>query len=114
MVEEDKFWDRVPLRRKETFRHLPLEHDGAEGVVNESVITRTHDRSLPLRLRMFAKGNFTKKVFAASTESKEPAADWEAPRAVLAVQAALCNLDDVYHKLWPLDNTPRRLWRVMI
>ena len=114
MVEEDKFWDRVPLRRKETFRHLPLERDGAEGAINENVITRAHDRALPLRLRMFAKGNYTKKGFAASAESREPAADWEAPKGVLAVQEALCNLGDVYHKLWPLDNTPRRLWRVLI
>ena len=114
VVEEDEFWNRVPLRRKETFRHLALDRDGADGLVNESVITRAHDRSLPLRLRMFAKGNFTKKGFAASSESKEPAADWEQPRAVLAVQEALCNLGDVYHKLWPLDNTPRRLWRVMV
>ena len=114
MVEEDKYWERMPLRRKETFRHLPLEHDGAEGVVNENVVTRAHDRSLPLRLRMFAKGNFTKKGFTASVESKEPAADWESPKAVLAVQEALCNLGDVFHKLWPLDNTPRRLWRVMV
>ena len=114
MVEEEKYWGRVPLRRKETFRHLPLEQDGAEGVVNENVVTRAHDRALPLRLRMFAKGNFTKKGFTTGSESKEPASEWEAPKAILAVQEALCNLGDVFHKLWPLDNTPRRLWRVMV
>ena len=74
---------------------------------NESVITRAHDRSLPLK-RMFAKGNLSKKGFGGS-DIKEPASDWEAPKGVLALQEALLNFGDVYNKLWPLDNTPRRL-----
>ena len=114
MVEPDGYWSRVPLRRKETFRHLPLEQDGCEGLINENVITRAHDRSLPLRLRMFSKANFAKKGFSASMDAKEPAADWAAPRAVLVLQEALCNFGDVYRQLWPLDNTPRRLQRVLI
>ena len=114
MAEEDSYWARVPLKRKDTYRHLPLEQDGADGQVNENVITRAHDRSLPLRLRMFARSNFAKKGFSSGTETKEPASDWEAPKAVLCVQEALRNFSDVYRKLWPLDNTPRRLERVLI
>ena len=114
MAEEDSYWARVPLKRKDTYRHLPLEQDGADGQVNENVITRAHDRSLPLRLRMFARSNFAKKGFSSGTETKEPASDWEAPRAVLCVQEALRNFSDVYRKLWPLDNTPGRLERVLI
>ena len=114
MAEEDSYWARVPLKRKDTYRHLPLEQDGADGQVNENVITRAHDRSLPLRLRMFARSNFSKKGFSSGTETKEPASDWEAPKAVLCVQEALRNFSDVYRKLWPLDNTPGRLERVLI
>ena len=114
MAEEETFWKRMPLKRKETYRHLPLEQDGADGQINENVITRAHDRSLPLRLRMFSKSNFAKKGFATGTETKEPASDWEAPKAVLCVQEALRNFSDVYRKLWPLDNTPGRLERVLI
>ena len=114
MAEEDSYWARVPLKRKDTYRHLPLEQDGADGQVNENVITRAHDRSLPLRLRMFARSNFAKKGFSTGTETKEPASDWEAPKAVLCVQEALRNFSDVYRKLWPLDNTPGRLERVLI
>ena len=32
----------------------------------------------------------------------------------LAVQEALCNFGDVYRCLWPQDNTPRRLSRVLV
>ena len=113
VVETEKYWADMPLRRKETYRHLALEGDGAEGLVNESVITRAHDRSLPLRIRMFAKGNLSKKGFG-GVDNKEPASDWEAPKGVLALQEALLNFGDVYNKLWPLDNTPRRLERVLV
>ena len=73
MVEDESFWGRMPLKRKETYRHLPLEQDGADGAVNENVITRAHDRSLPLWLMMFSKSNFSKKGFSSGSESKEPA-----------------------------------------
>ena len=114
MAEEESYWAKMPLKRKETYRHLPLEQDGADGAVNENVITRAHDRSLPLRLRMFSRTNFSKKGFSTGTENKEPASDWEAPKAVLCIQEALRNFSDVYRKLWPLDNTPGRLERVLI
>ena len=114
MAEEETYWSKMPLKRKETFRHLPLEQDGADGAVNENVIKRAHDRSLPLRLRMFSKTNFSKKGFSTGTETKEPASDWEAPKAVLCIQEALRNFSDIYRKLWPLDNTPGRLERVLI
>ena len=115
MVEDAVFWDKMPLKRKDTFRHLPLEQEGAEGNVNENVITQAHDRSLPLRLRMFMKSNFCKKGFNAGDDAvKEPAGDWEAAKSLLAVQEALCNYGDVYRLLWPQDNTPRRLERVLV
>ena len=54
-----------------------------------------------------------KKGFG-GVDNKEPASDWEAPKGVLALQEALLNFGDVYNKLWPLDNTPRRLERVLV
>ena len=80
--------------------------------MNENVITRAHDRWLPLRVRMFAKSNYTKKGFS-KDDGKEPAAEWDTPKAVLGLQEALLNMGDVLHKLWPLDNTARRLERVL-
>ena len=75
VVEESEYWDRMPLKRKETYRHLALENDGCENKVNENVITRAHDRSLPLRIRMFTKNNYARKGFGEKVE-KEPAAGW--------------------------------------
>jgi len=80
-TELPSYWDRVPVRYTTTFRHLPLEHAGAANEVNDCVVARAHDRALPLRIRMFCKGNQTKKGFSASSgEGKEPADSWEYPR----------------------------------
>jgi hypothetical protein len=60
-------------------RRLALEHAGAAGKVNECVIVRAHDRSLPLKLKMFFSGNRTQKSFSLE-EGKEAAQDWAAPK----------------------------------
>jgi hypothetical protein len=64
------------------FRRLALEHGGAAGRVNECVIVRAHDRSLPLKLRMFFSSNRAQKSFSAE-EGKEAAQDWEAPKVII-------------------------------
>jgi len=80
-TELPTYWDKVPVRLANTFRHLPLEHAGADNDVNDCVVARAHDRSLPLRIRMFCKGNETKKGFSSSSgEGKEPADSWDYPR----------------------------------
>jgi hypothetical protein len=61
------------------FRRLAHEHGGAAGRVNECVIVRAHDRSLPLKLRMFFSSNRAQKSFSAE-ENKEAAQDWESPK----------------------------------
>ena len=79
--ELKSYWEKVPVRWASTFRHLPLEHAGASNDVNDCVVARAHDRSLPLRIRMFCKGNQTKKGFATTSgEGKEPADSWDYPR----------------------------------
>jgi len=49
MAEPDIFWKEVPVKRADTFRHLPFEHVGCQNEINESVIIRAHDRTNPLR-----------------------------------------------------------------
>jgi hypothetical protein len=56
-----------------------LEHSGGAGKVNECVVVRAHDRSLPLKLRMFYTVNRVQKNFSAE-DSKEPAQDWDSPK----------------------------------
>jgi len=81
VVELDEYWADMPKKRSPTFRHLPLEHAGLANSVNECVIVRAHDRTLPLRLRMFSKGNQAKKGFLSKEgEGKEPAESWEYPK----------------------------------
>ena len=81
VVEVPDYWDLVPLKRTHTYRHLPLEHAGAANDINERTITRAHDRTMPLRIRMFMAGNSSKKSFhSTESEGKEPADSWEPPR----------------------------------
>ena len=75
------YWEKVPVRYPSTYRHLPLEHAGASNDINDCVVARAHDRSLPLRIRMFCKGNQTKKGFSTTSgEGKEAADSWDYPR----------------------------------
>jgi hypothetical protein len=74
----------VPVKRHHTFRRLALEHCGAAGKVNECVIVRAHDRSLPLKLRMFFSQNRAQKSFSAE-ENKEAGQDWDSPKVRLLV-----------------------------
>ena len=81
VVEPGEFWDLMPQKRCPTYRHLALEHVGLAGQVNECVLTRAHDRTLPLRLRMFAKGNQSRKGFISKDgEGREPADSWDYPK----------------------------------
>jgi hypothetical protein len=61
------------------YRRLALEHCGVAGKINECVIVRAHDWSLPLKLRMFFSQNRAQKSFSAE-ESKEAAQDWDSPK----------------------------------
>jgi hypothetical protein len=98
VIEPKDYWDKVPIKRSNTFRHLALEHVGAGACVNECVVARSRDRSLPLRIRMFLKENVNRKGFSgsAAAENKEPAASWEYTKGVLDIQAALANMADIF------------------
>jgi len=113
VVECDKFWDQMPVKRALTYRRLALEHCGAESKISECVVVRAHDRTLPLKLKMFFSGNRAQKNLGGD-EKKEAAQDWDSPKALLEVQEALLNFQDVYAKLWQLDDTPRILQRVLL
>ena len=114
VVEWKKFWHLMPVKRSHTFRRLALQHGGADGKVSECVIVRAHDRSLPLRLKMFFSGNRTQKTLGSGEGNKEAAQDWETPKAVLDIQEAVANLADVLAELWPADNSARIINRVMV
>ena len=114
VVERKKFWHLMPVKRSHTFRRLALQHGGADGKVSECVIVRAHDRSLPLRLKMFFSGNRTQKTLGSGEGNKEAAQDWETPKAVLDIQEAVANLADVLAELWPADNSARIINRVMV
>ena len=113
VVERKKFWHLMPVKRTHTYRRLALQHGGADGKVSECVIVRAHDRSLPLRLKMFFSGNRTQKSLGGG-DNKEAAQDWEVPKAVLDIQEAVANLADVLAELWPADDTARIINRVLI
>ena len=113
VVERKKFWHLMPVKRTHTYRRLALQQGGADGKVSECVIVRAHDRSLPLRLKMFFSGNRTQKSLGGG-DNKEAAQDWEVPKAVLDIQEAVANLADVLAELWPADDTARIINRVLI
>jgi hypothetical protein len=113
MQEIEKGWHDMPTKRADTYRHLPLEHAGAGATVNDCVITRSHDRSLPLKLRMFLKENVAKKSFT-NNNSNDVAGSWDRPQSIIELQTALANLAEVLAAVWPQDPTARILNRVLL
>ena len=113
VVEPAKFWHKVPIRRKNTFRRLALEHIGASNAISEHTIVRAHDRSLPMLIKMFASSNFGKRSFAA-TDSKTIGEDWDSPGRIMEIQDALKNYWAVWFYLWNFDPSPLVLLTVLI
>jgi len=112
VLERKKWWSNLPVKHTHTYRRLPLEHGGAANKVSDVVVIRYHDRSFPLKIKMFLPANRTKKSFGTS-DSKEGTADWEGAKGAQDVREALLNLADVLAELWPYDNTARILQRVL-
>jgi len=56
-----------------------LEHKGSRSKISEQAIVRAHDRTLPLKLKMFASSNRAQKNIGA-TDTKEEAHDWDNPK----------------------------------
>ena len=81
MVNRKRYWHLLPIKRSHTYRRLALEHSGAEGKVSECVIVRAHDRSLPLKIKMFFSSNRVQKTLGAS-ETKDAAQDWDSPKVI--------------------------------
>jgi hypothetical protein len=79
VAERDRYFNLMPVKRQHTFRRLALEHGGGSGKVSECVIVRAHDRSLPLKIKMFASANRAQKGFG-STDNKDAAQDWDNPK----------------------------------
>jgi len=113
VTERKHWWALMPNKLPHVYRRLALEHSGAAGKVSEVAIVRAHDRTLPLAIKMFYSNNRTQRSFN-NNSNKDAAADWETPKATLDIQEAIQNYGDVMGELWPLDNTPRILNRVLI
>jgi len=84
-VERKNYWRDVPVKRVHTYRRLPLEHPGSRSKISEQAVVRAHDRTLPLKLKMFASANRAQKTMAAS-EGKDEAHDWENPKVRLQLK----------------------------
>jgi len=99
----------VPVRHDVIYRQLQLARLGAANVVHERVIGRAHDRSVELRLCMFHKRNYSKR-----TNGKEELGDgWENPAELEPVKDAVQNFAAVYFELWPRDQAPIVIQRVL-
>jgi len=103
-----RFWDAIPTRRT-VYRHLQLAYIGCNGMVNEAVIGRMHDRSIPLKLAMFSKRHFGKKL----SSTDEFPVDSDMLREMAPVREAILNFAGVYQTLWPMDLTPHIIQRVL-
>lgn len=112
ILERKRWWSAVPVKHPHTYRRLPLEHAGAANKVSDIVAIRCHDRSFPLKLKMFIPANRAQKSFN-SKEDKEESADWEAAKGIHDIREALLNLADVLAELWPYDDTARILQRIL-
>jgi hypothetical protein len=60
-VDPAKFWDQVPVGWSEVYRHVPLQHVGAENVP-EGTIVKMHNRKVPVELAMLRKESISEVV----------------------------------------------------
>jgi hypothetical protein len=111
IVEPEEYYDEVPVSREPIYRHIPLKHCGAENAVNELVVVRMHDRGTPVTLKMFHGKNYAKRPGA---EAVTLDGGWEAPMKMRFIQEALNNHAVVSRSLWPMDQTPDVIQRVLI
>jgi hypothetical protein len=56
--EPDKYWKEVPVAWQDVYRHLPLQHVGAEGIP-ESTVVKMHNRKVPVELGLMRKEAIT-------------------------------------------------------
>jgi hypothetical protein len=111
IVEPEEYYEEVPVSREPVYRHIPLKHCGAENAVNELVVVRMHDRGTPVTLKMFHGKNYAKRP---GTEAVTLDGGWEAPLKMRFIQEALNNHAVVSRSLWPMDQTPDVIQRVLI
>jgi hypothetical protein len=87
--DPEKYWKKMPVKREEIYRHIKLDHYGAQ--VGEATIVRLHDRRVTVELDMFLRGNVLK-----GSEKAGEVAD------VRRLQEAVANYACVMQVLWPL------------
>ena len=118
-----KWWGKkMPKKRTDTFRALPLDFVGADRKVSGKVIGYCHDRCHILALKHFSTDNLTVaskplKIYSHQDEDgASSAADhaWEIPDSLFKVKEAYNNYTNIYRFLWPYDLTGMILDRLML
>jgi hypothetical protein len=92
-VEPKKYWKKIPTKRDQLFRHIPLGHYGIEGQVSEVTLVRLHDKKVPVELEMFTREKVTE---------------------IRHCQEAVMNYCMVEQALWPIDYSALVLQKVMM
>jgi len=111
IAEPEDWWHLVPVKREPVYRNIPLKHCGCESVVNELVVVRMHNRSTPITLKMVNGKNYAMRP---GKDSAQLDGDWETPTKLKAVQEALINHAAISRALWPMDDTPEVIWKVLV
>ena len=111
VAEPEDWWKRVPVKREPVYRNIPLKHCGCESIVNELVVVRMHNRATPVTLKMVHGKNYAMRP---GKESGQLDGDWEAPVKMKGVQDALVNYAAISRALWPMDDTPEVIWKVLV
>ena len=109
--EPEDWWKKVPVKREPAYRNILLKHCGCESIVNELVVVRMHNRSTPVTMKMVHGKNYAMRP---GKDSSQLDGDWEAPAKMKGVQDALVNYAAISRALWPMDDTPEVIWKVLV
>jgi hypothetical protein len=105
-ADPDKYWEQVPVKREEIYRHLKLDLYGAQGQVNEATVVRLHDRRVTVDLDMFTRGSLNKEL--KGVDKSAEVVDTK------HLQEVVANYASVMQILWPMDYSPSVISRVLI
>jgi len=110
VIDPEDYWARVPLKRDQIFRNVPLTHCNGSTVINELALVRLHDRTTPVTLKLFVDSNFAKRP------AKEAAidSDWDAPVKLKMAQSAFFSYTAALRAIWPMDYTPEALGQLFV
>lgn len=107
----ERFWRKLPLKREPVFRNMPLRRALQGHVVPTSTLTKMHDRTVPVTLKMLLDQNSFRRP-ARDGGKDEP--DLEPTARLRNALAALWAYTAIQRQLWPMDDTPEILGLVLV